>query len=721
MPVRVSFLWHMHQPNYRDPQSGDAVLPWVRLHALKDYLGMVEVLEETPDVHATFNLVPSLVDQLEAYAHGGLRDALQDVCDRPAAELTEAEKVHALRGLFLANRQNLIARFPRLEQLLESRGLQPDEAALQQALGRFGEADFRDLQVLARLCWFDLGWQERDPVLRQLAAKGRGFSEEDKQALAERERLLLAAVLPAYRRAADRGQIELCTSPYYHPILPLMCDTESHHEAAPGAPLPRRFAYPEDAADQIRRALARHEAVFGHKPRGLWPSEGSISEAAALEIARAGFAWTASDEAVLARSAERPLHRDSRGTAYPPDVLYRPWVRHTSAGPLTIAFRDRALSDLIGFSYSGIDPSLAAVDLLERFRRVGERWVGAGLSGDPTVFVILDGENCWEHYRDGGRQFLRTLYRGLAEDPGLEAVTVSEALAAEGEHATLPRVFAGSWIHASFDLWIGHPDDRRAWDLLGRAREALTRPAPGVAAADVEAAWEAYRAACGSDWCWWYGGEHASEHDLEFDRLFRRQLRTVYQRLRQPVPEVLNETLITARRNEVRHSEPTGAVQPNIDGEVSSPQEWVMAGVFHAPVAAGAMRRGDEGLQCIRFGSDGDQLHLLIETGRPARDVLQGGDLAVRFPGPRTLRYRISQDGAAVRREERSGNFWAPRPTHARAAAGSVAEISIPLAELRSGPGAIEFRVALLSGEVEIARQPETGPLRIDPGAVSRV
>ncbi len=719
MPVRVAFLWHMHQPNYRDPQGGDAVLPWTRLHALKDYLGMVEAAT-TAAARVTFNLVPSLVDQLEAYAEGRLRDALQDVCDRPAAELTEPERRLALRGLFLANRQNLIGRFPRLEELLERRGPEVDEASLHHALQRFDTAELRDLQVLARLCWFDRGWLESDPELGRLAGRGRDFTEEDQRAVAAREAALLAAVLPAYRKAAEAGQVELCTSPYYHPILPLICDTEAHHEAAPGAPLPRRFARPEDAADQLLRARRRHQAVFGRAPDGLWPPEGSLSEAAATEIARAGFSWTASDEAVLARSAGRPLHRDSRGTVHPLEVLYRPWVRHTAAGPLTIAFRDRALSDLIGFSYSGLDPSLAAVDLLERFRRIGEHWAGAGLAGDPSVFVILDGENCWEHYRDGGREFLRTLYTGLAEDPALEAVTVSQALAGAGEPAPLPRVFAGSWIHASFDVWIGHPDDRRAWDLLGRAREALDRHGPAVPVAEREAAWEAYRVACGSDWCWWYGDDHSSADDLEFDRLFRRYLRTVYQKLKQPVPEVLNETLITARRHEVRHSAPTGAVQPTLDGEISAPGEWVLAGVFHVPVAAGAMRRGDEVVQCVRFGTDGDLFHLLIETARPAREALRAGDLAVRFPGPRTLRYRVSGDGAPVRREERSGNFWAPLPTQARACAGRVVEVAIPLAELRSGPGAIEFRVALLSGEVEIARQPETGPLRLDPAALSR-
>jgi alpha-amylase/alpha-mannosidase (GH57 family) len=723
--VRVAFLWHMHQPPYRDPLTGRAILPWVRLHALKDYLGMVKILEETPDVHVTFNLVPSLLDQVEACARGEATDGHQELSMKPAAELDEAERMAALRILCLAH-PNLIGAIPRFAEIVERRGPRVDEAALREAAARFSVEDLRDLQVVAKLAWFDRGWQETDAVVRDLLAKGRGFDEADKARLAEREQALLSQVIPAYGAAARSGQIEISTSPYFHPILPLLCDTNAHHEAHPGAPLPRRYAHPEDAADQIRRALDRHESLFGRRPAGVWPSEGSVSEAAVLEMARAGVAWTASDESVLERSVERPLHRDSRGTAYPLELVYRPWVRRTSAGDVALLFRDRALSDLIGFSYAGVDPGRAAADLLERFRRVGERWRHAGIGGAPLVSVILDGENAWENFRDGGRTFLREVYRGLQSDPGLSAVTMSEGLGGS-QPREIPRVFAGSWIHADFSVWIGHADDRRAWDLLGDARDALEQAEKDKDRGDVpERAWESFRAACASDWCWWYGDDRSSENDLEFDRLFRRHLQAVYLALGLPSPAALEDTLITTQqviRDGVRQSRPTGAVEPVLDGEITTPEEWVAAGV-HWPPLTGAMHHGSQRLRGVRFGVGKERLHVMIEGAGAMADLLSQAEVALSFPGPVATRYRFRRDGGgavAVHRETATALGWVPSGTQAGAAAGSVLEIGVPLPELQRAPdGAVEFRTLVLENGTELERHPDAKPISVCPEEVTR-
>jgi alpha-amylase/alpha-mannosidase (GH57 family) len=636
-------------------------------------------------------------------------------------ELDEAERVAALRVLCMVH-PNLIGAIPRFAEIVERRGPRVEDAALREAAPRFSAGDLRDLQVVAKLAWFDRGWQEADPVVRELLAKGRSFTEEDKARLAERERALLAEVIPAYRAAADRGQVELSTSPYYHPILPLLCDTSAHHEAHPGAPLPRRYAHPEDAADQIRRAMDRHQSLFGHRPAGLWPSEGSLSEAAVLEIARAGVVWTASDESVLERSVERPLHRDSRGTAYPLELLYRPWVRRTAQGDVALLFRDRAMSDLIGFSYAGVDPVRAAADLLDRFRRVGERWRHAGLEGEPLVNVILDGENAWENFRDGGRVFLREVYRGLASDPGLRGVTMSEGLAGAAPRE-IPRVFAGSWIHADFSVWIGHADDRRAWDLLGTTRDALAAAAASAAPEAVEKARESFRAACASDWCWWYGDDRSSENDLEFDRLFRRHLQAVYLALGLAVPASLDETLITSRQVGVRQSRPTGAVTPTLDGEITAPEEWVAAGV-HRPPVTGAMHHASQRVRAVRFGVGAERLYVLVEAAVPMAELLSQAEVALSFPGPLATRYRFRRDGQgalAVQRETGSALGWIPAATGAQAAAGSVLEIGVPLRELqRAAGGGVEFRALVLENGTELERHPEAKPISVVPEEVTR-
>jgi alpha-amylase/alpha-mannosidase (GH57 family) len=710
--VRVAFVWHMHQPSYRDPVDGSFVMPWVRLHALKDYLGMVGLVEETPDVHVTFNLVPSLVDQIEAYAGGGAREHLQEASLKPAEQLDEDERVFGLRNFFMASPQ-LVGRFARLKELLDKRGPRNDEASLRSLAPRFTTEEMRDLQLLSTLAWFDLTWQEKDETVRGLVAKGRDYSEEDKARLAEREKALLAAVIPAYRRAAERGQVELSVSPYYHPILPLLCDTDAHREAHPQATVPRRYRHPEDAADQIRRAIDRHAQVFGAPPAGMWPSEGSVSEDAVREMARAGLKWTASDEGVLQRSVNEGLHRDSRGTAYPLELIYRPWLRRTEAGEIALVFRDRALSDLIGFTYSGFDPERAATDLLERLRRIGERWQAANIEGDPVVAIILDGENAWEHFADGGRRFLRDVYRGLASDRRLKAVTVSEALEGTARRE-LPRVFAGSWIHADFSVWIGHADDRRAWELLGDLRDALVKAEGRVGPEALAKAWELFRAAAGSDWCWWYGEDHSSENDLEFDRLFRRHLRVAYETIGAPIPPALDETIITARRLEVHQSRPTAEVCPVLDGEMNA-EEWLGAGVYRVPML-GAMHRGLEGVRGVHFGTGGDRLYLLVEATVPVRDLLVSSEIAFSFRGPKASRYRVRRKdgGATVRREERGSGDWSMTATEAQAAAGEVLEVAIPISELAPEAGAtVQFRVLVLQGGAEMERHPEAGPIEL--------
>jgi alpha-amylase/alpha-mannosidase (GH57 family) len=722
--TRVAVLWHMHQPSYRDPIDGTFVLPWVRLHGLKDYWGMAAILAETPEVQVTFNMVPSLLDQLEEYVSGRAREAELQLGLKPAGSLDETEKIYLLRSSFMAHPENLIGRFPRFAELYALRGPRNDEGSLRAVVSRFGVAEMRDLQVLAKLAWIDLEWRRDDPAVRGLIQKGRGYSEEDKRILAEREQALLAAIIPTYRRAADQGRVELSASPYYHPILPLLCDTNAHLEAHPGAYVPRRYRHPEDAADQIQRAIARHTSVFGRPPAGMWPSEGGVSEEAVTEIARAGLRWTASDEGILERSAQRPLHRDSRGTAYPVDLLYRPWIRRTAAGDIAMLFRDRTLSDLIGFSYSGMDPEHAAHDLLDRIRRIGEAWAREGQAGDPVVPIILDGENAWEHYREGGRVFLRRFYAGLQSDARLRAVTMSDAVAA-GRPRDLPRVFAGSWIHADFSVWIGHTDDRRAWDLLGITRDTLTAvEAEGrVSAQALERAREAFRAACGSDWTWWYGEDHSSENDLEFDRLFRRHLRAVYESLRLPVPEALSEIIITTRHLEVRQSRPAGEVIPVLDGEITSPDEWAAAGLYRVPLT-GAMHRGTHGVRAVRFGQGGRHLNILVEPSSGAlRDLLRTAEVVVAFPGPEGLRYRVRRDvgRAAVGRESWTEMGWVSAPTSARAEAGSVLELAIPLRELRPGPGQlVEFRVLVVQGGTELERHPEAGPIELGLEEVTR-
>jgi len=533
--IRLALLWHMHQPFYQDLETGEHALPWARLHALKDYRGMVDVLEAFPGVRATFNLVPSLVRQVEAYAGGTGTDRLLRVGLTPADMLTASDRAFLVANGFHASFERMIAPQPRYAELFASR----------EQAGRWTVDDLRDLQVWHKLVWMDPDRLREDFRLSQLVGKQRGFSEEDKSALRAVEVEWLQSTVGAYRRALERGQVELSISPYFHPILPLLCDTDAHLAAHPDATRPERpFRHPIDAREQLARAVRFHRERFGSAPRGVWPSEGAVSNLVVPIVAAEGLGWMATDEDVLARSMGEPLPRDGDGLPVRADLLYRVYDVQAGGAHVRVLFRDHALSDRIGFTYQSWQPHHAADDFLWRVRESARRFSAAEPDQDPIIAVVLDGENAWEYYEAGGRPFLRELYGRLQAAEDIRTVTMAEA--ANGGARPLPSLFSGSWIHADLYIWAGHRDDQRAWSQLSAARAVLDERAPYVAATARERAYEELMIAEGSDWFWWYGDDHSSPQDQEFDEQFRLHIRKAYEALGVMAPPELHESNITA-------------------------------------------------------------------------------------------------------------------------------------------------------------------------------
>jgi alpha-amylase/alpha-mannosidase (GH57 family) len=627
--VKLAILWHMHQPYYEDLATGEHILPWVRLHAIKDYYGMVSMLEEFPQVRVTFNLVPSLLVQIQAFAEDRARDRHLAVGLKPAEELTADEGAFLVANGFHASFERMIRPYPRYAEL--QRRLQ--------ARDPFSVDDLRDLQVWHKLAWMDADWLVRDARLAALVQKGSRFSESDKHTLREVELDLLRRVIPAYHLASTRGQVELSTSPFYHPILPLLCDTDVHLHAHPHSPLPRGlFRAPQDGAAQLQRAFARHIALFGEPPHGVWPSEGSVSNEAIGLIAETGCAWTATDEGILARSLNRSVTAES---------LYRPYRIGPAEKSLTCLFRDHALSDLIGFSYQSWSPDAAADDFVRRVRDAGQRFAAEGGEGDAVVSVILDGENAWEHYDGGGRPFLRALYTRLEQARDIGTVTMAEAASAPARR--LDAVFPGSWINSDFYIWAGHGDDHHAWTQLAEARQAFEQHAPRAAEPDRVRATEELLIAEGSDWFWWYGDDHSSEHDREFDDLFRRHLRNVYRALGLAVPDALYMSNITTdvRRGPLR---PATLNQPVVDGEVTSFADWV--GALPVPLGAGGRtmhRFASELVHAIWIGVGTSDIYLRVD-GTALIDGLHAGRLGVALllSGPSPRRFDLLPSNGAA-------------------------------------------------------------------------
>ncbi len=584
--LRVIILWDQHQPFYKDLVTGEYRLPWVRLHALKDYYGMVKLLDEFPNVHQNFNLVPSLITQIQDYVGGTARDPFLDVAAKPAKDLTADERRFALQYLFQANPVNMIGRYPRYRELWER--FRSSSESPQRAEKYFQPQDFTDLQVLSQIAWLDEFFLQ-EPEIAALIQKARNYSIDDQRFVIARESELLAKVIPAHTDAAQRGAIEISTSPFYHPILPLVCDTNQGAVPTPGLPLPQnRFRHPEDAREQLQRGLDLHEKVFGIRPKGMWPSEGSVSEEV-LSIAHSlGVNWMATDEGVLGRTRGMTFSRDGGGRL-PREAAENLYTIHRYEKGQTqmhLVFRDHTISDLVGFVYSGMPPQDAANHLMSNIKQAAQPVLDLGQ--DAIVSVILDGENAWEYYPKSGREFLRRFYDALQRDPVVEAVTISEAISRHKNFASLTSLFPGSWINANFNVWIGAPEDNRSWDYLHHAREFYSQSAARASETQRKLAFEEILIAEGSDWNWWYGPEHHSANDREFDELYRKHLSNVYQALGSRPPDYLAQPIIggMARPSFVPQ---TAYIHPRITGDTVRYFEWIGAAVYTADRRAGAM------------------------------------------------------------------------------------------------------------------------------------
>ncbi|MBK5294739.1 MAG: glycoside hydrolase, partial [Acidobacteriia bacterium] len=598
--IYLCFVWHMHQPFYKDLITGEYHLPWTRMHALKDYFGMVEVLRDFPGVHQTFNLVPSLMVQIEEYAQGKAADPFLRIALKPAEELSAQEQHFILRYFFQAHPSRMIRRYPRYGELYD--GWLAADRNSWRAMHIFSNQTMRDLQVLSQLAWFDEEFQTNDAEVRELVSKGRGYTLEDQKQMGRKQVEIIQQVLPVYRKFSASGQIEVTTTPFYHPILPLLCDSAIAAESHPQVPLPTRFRYPDDARRQLSASLTYMKDRMGIEPRGFWPSEGSVSDEVFSVASDLGLQWTATDNGVLSRTL---------GHIADTTHTYRPYLWQQDGRQMRVIFRDHYLSDLIGFVYSRMGAAEAADHFLDRIRENCGPIIASGR--DALVPIILDGENAWEHYEESGRPFLREIYGRMQHANDLRALTVTEALDRVGAEP-IGRIFPGSWINANFDVWIGAEEDNRAWEMLLRARQAyeVLEKDASISEGQKNLAFEELLIAEGSDWCWWYGPEHHSDNAAEFDHLYRSHLANVYRALGQVAPEELSRPILKTVAAAM-HTGPTAPVRPVIDGEVSSYFEWMGAGQYQVDGRSGSMHGQRLLVRQLHYGCDGQNLYLRVD------------------------------------------------------------------------------------------------------------
>jgi alpha-amylase/alpha-mannosidase (GH57 family) len=572
--IDLLLLWHMHQPDYRDQSTGEFTMPWVYLHALKDYSDMAWHLEQNPGMRAVVNFVPVLLDQIEDYveqfAQASLRDPLLRLLARSeATPLSQAERRHAFKQCFRANHLRLIAPFPPFKRLFDL--FTAMEAQGKESLMYLSDRYIYDLTTWYHLAWTGESVRRESEVVSRLMVKGTHFTQEDRTDLLRVIAEQVRAVIPRYRALAQRGQVEISTTPHCHPLAPLMLDFRCARDTLPDAPLPEADHYPggeERVCAHIDSALASHARRFGAAPVGLWPAEGALSARFAGLLAARGLGWTASSQGVLGNSLRASGHTGG-DAEYGIAVAHQPYRASTVAPGLLFFFRDDRLSDLIGFAYSKWHGRDAANNFVHELEAIAKRATGGRR---PLVSVMLDGENAWEYYPYNGFFFLSDLYKSLVAHPGVRTVTGSDvvkaltlrrgpmskappaatsasaaaAAASSAEPgvmpaADLPTLAAGSWVYGNLATWIGARDKNRAWDLLCAAKtryDAVIRAGTLGEAARAHAL--AQLADCeASDWFWWPGEDNPGESVSAFESLFRSKLANLYRLLELPVPEDL--------------------------------------------------------------------------------------------------------------------------------------------------------------------------------------
>ena len=677
-PINVIFLWHFHQPYYKDNFTGEMLMPWTRLHATKDYCFMGALLKNYPKIHAVFNYSPSLLRQLEDYTHN-YKDMLKNeeflsISDKKISELSPEDKLFIIENFFPAcsSSKHFIEKSDRFKHLYYKLKT-ADAEGFEEKIDLFDLQGYLDIIVLFNLLWFDPVSINSDEFLTALKNKDKKFTEEEKDKLI-REKIpqVLNKIFPLITGLAESGQVELSASPYYHPILPLLCDTDiaDFHD---GIKLPAPFRHPEDANFQIESAKKYFKEKLKYDIKGMWPSEGSVSERTLRLFTDNGLNWIATDEEILSNSIG--INFSAPGNR---KLLYRPYTVKRDGKYSYIFFRDKGLSDLIGFKYSNYEPKAAAEDLINNLNNIALSLQNYNENGLAVVTIILDGENAWEYYKNNGYDFFNYLYQGLSDNAEtINTVTVSEyikkaeeVLKSTGEAAVpyeegktgvkikqfldikwnpepdpefdfsriynIPTIYPGSWINHNFRIWIGDREDNKAWDLLSKTRDYLIQKTKlfdkDKDKEDLKAAWEQIFIAEGSDYNWWYGEDRTSGIDEQYDNLYRTHLINVYKFLKDNPPDDYYIPIIEKKRAVKPNLDIVSFIYPEIDGIAGNYFEWLGSAVYFPSIVSGkAMAHTDRFIRKLQYGFNKYNFFMRFDFFNKDYSELLGKTIIIKF------------------------------------------------------------------------------------------
>jgi len=608
--LSLAIYWHMHQPVYEI--EGTYLMPWARLHAVKDYLDMVLILERFPKLKLNFDVVPALMDTVIDYING-YHDIHSELTISDVAFMAGEEKAFVLNNFFTPKFETMLYRSENYKNLYQKR-FAKDSCILED----FSDQEISDLMALFNLVWIDPVHFKRYPRIQKLWEKQYNYTLEDRIEIIEIHRQIMGEIIPTYKKYVANGRIEMTTSPYYHAILPILADVKaSTKKVITTDGLPQTLGMLDDAKMQIRKALDRVEEVMGIRPKGIWPPELCLGPKSLNLLASEGVEWTISDEGILSESINFDFIRDFKGNLNDPYHLLKVYEYQTkSEKNINVIFRDRSIPNLINFEYAGIDTKMAANDLYDKIKVIQNKLL---VSPDEThlLTIALDGENCWENYQNDGSDFLETIYNIIENDDSLETVLISDYIKKDKNKKPLNKILPGSWIDKTFQYWIGESTKNKAWSYVKKTKddfEEFVRNNPENP--NIEKARRELFIAEGSDWFWWYGEPNNSGQDFVFDYMFREHLKNVYLALDLMSPEYLNESLIT--KIDMPFKYPTRSITPKLDGLMSSYDDWFHSGSIS--MLDGPVFRENKNVDKIYYGCDNENLYFRLHVNKNASE-----------------------------------------------------------------------------------------------------
>lgn len=600
--LNIAFLWHMHQPIYLDPLTQSFIMPWVRLHALKDYLDIPRAMLKNPGAKFNINFVPSLLTQLDDYIEERYADLYLKVAQKRTEDLSDWEKNFLIKSFFNINAERIIMKVPRYRELFLKRQGTPEG----EWLDRFSNQDLIDLAVHFHLGWSGTKLVEGSPFIQELIAKGHQYSEGEKRQLLDEQHQFLKEVKQYIQDLSRDPRVEVSVTPFYHPIIPVMNDIKNVPKAWEGSVLPNNFRNMKHYAREHVKQGIEYGREYFEEVHGMWPAEGSVSTDFIELLKPFNIEWVATDEAILGKTFGHNPNLEELATPY-------------NYNGVNFFFRNHALSDKIGFVYSNWDTESGVQDFINElghFRNAIHR-------EDNLITVILDGENAWEYYDQNGEPFLTRLFDALSKTPWLNLTTFHEYIGQhQNEIPKLHSLMPGSWIDGNFNTWINEPTKNRYWEILFTLQGVIDnlRENKLISETKFKEIERYFMIAQGSDWMWWAGEGHSSANDADFDRLFRNYVLKIYQLLDKDPPADLYEPLYTHQKN-ISYLEPLHLIQPRITGKLDDYYGWVSCGELYAE--QGAIHKTEVILKQVNFGFDHENLYFQII---PFEDITQFKD-----------------------------------------------------------------------------------------------